>query len=71
VAIKIWLIFNLNINYIIILMQNFEEIKELLARWERHKNFLKIIKDSNISHVHAEWEEQIDNTFRNKIKSKL
>ena len=52
-------------------MQNFEEIKELLARWERHKNFLKIIKDSNISHVHAEWAEQIDNTFRNKIKSKL
>ena len=49
---KIWLIFNLNINYIIILMPNFEEIKELLARWERHKNFLKIIKDSNISHVH-------------------
>lgn len=53
-------------------MKNFEEIKELLARWERHKNFLKIIKDSNINRdIYIEWEEQIDNTFRNKIKSKL
>ena len=52
-------------------MQNFEEIKELLTRWERHRNFLKIIKNSNISHVHNEWAEQIDNTFRNKIKAKL
>jgi uncharacterized protein YlbG (UPF0298 family) len=65
------LIFNLNINYIIILMTNFDEIKELLTRWERHKNFLKIIKESNINHVHDEWKEQIDNTFRSKIKSKL
>ncbi len=52
-------------------MKNFEEIKELLDRWERHENFLKIIKDSNVSHVYGEWKEQIDNTFRNKIKSKL
>ena len=65
------LIFNLNINYIIILMTKFDEIKELLTRWERHKNFLKIIKESNINHVHDEWKEQIDNTFKSKIKSKL
>ena len=52
-------------------MKNFEEIKELLDIWEKHKNFLKIIKDSNVSHVHDEWKKQIDNTFRNKIKSKL
>lgn len=65
------LIFNLNINYIIILMTKFDEIKELLTRWERHKNFLKIIKESNINHFHDEWKEQIDNTFKSKIKSKL
>jgi len=52
-------------------MKHFEEIKELLNIWEKHKNFLKIIKDSNVNHVHAEWEKHIDNTFKNKIKSKL
>lgn len=53
-------------------MEDFEEIRELLYRWEKHNKFLKIVKDSNISNdVYIEWKELIDNTFRNKIKSKL
>jgi hypothetical protein len=50
----------------------FEEIKDLVYRWEKHKNFLKIVKNSNINNdVYNEWKNLIDNSFIYKIKSKL
>lgn len=50
----------------------FEEIKDLVNRWEKHKKFLKIVKNSNISDdIYDEWKNLIDNSFIYKIKSKL
>lgn len=50
----------------------FEEMKDLFYRWEKHKKFLKILKDTNIDNdIYIEWEELINNTFKNKLKSKL
>jgi len=57
---------------IIIMNTLFEEMKDLFYRWEKHKKFLKILKDTNIDNdIYIEWEELINNTFKNKLKSKL
>tara|TARA_B100000212_G_C26985355_1_gene368382 strand:+ start:177 stop:368 length:192 start_codon:yes stop_codon:yes gene_type:complete len=49
-----------------------EEIEEFAWRWKNHKKMLKIIYDSNVeTEIVKRWESQIDQCFREKIKSKL
>ena len=53
-------------------MSKVEELKEIILRWERHQNFLKIIRQSNIDkEVIDDWENKINITFNLKLKSKL
>tara|TARA_Y100001978_G_C23393335_1_gene291059 strand:- start:222 stop:413 length:192 start_codon:yes stop_codon:yes gene_type:complete len=49
-----------------------EEIEEFAWRWKNHKKMLKIIYNSNVeTEIVKRWESQIDECFRQKIKSKL
>ena len=49
-----------------------EEIEEFAWRWKNHKKMLKIIHESNVNpETVKRWESQIDQCFREKIKSKL
>ena len=42
-------------------MSKVEELKEIILRWERHQNFLKIIRQSNIDkEVIDDWENKIN-----------
>jgi len=55
---------------------NFEltlkNLEEFVWRWKNHKKMLKIIYKSNVdSEIVKRWESQIDECFRDKIKSKL
>lgn len=53
-------------------MSKVEELKEIILRWERHQNFLKIIRQSNIDkEIINDWENKINITFNLKLKSKL
>lgn len=49
-----------------------KKLEEFIWRWENHKKMLKIIYKSNVdSEIVKRWESQIDQCFREKIKSKL
>lgn len=49
-----------------------KNLEEFVWRWKNHKKMLKIIYKSNIdSEIVKRWESQIDECFREKIKSKL
>jgi len=52
--------------------EKLEELEELVWRWKNHKNMLKTIYNSNVEpEIVKRWESQIDQCFREKIKSKL
>lgn len=49
-----------------------EDLEEFVWRWKNHKKMLKVIYDSNIDkEIVKRWEAQIDECFREKIKSNL
>jgi hypothetical protein len=49
-----------------------EDLEEFVWRWKNHKKMLRIIYESNIDkEIIARWEAQIDECFREKIKSSL
>lgn len=49
-----------------------KKLEEFVWRWKNHKRMLKIIYKSNVdSEIVKRWESQIDQCFREKIKSKL
>ena len=49
-----------------------EELEEFVWRWKNHKKMLQIINKSNIEpEIVKRWESQINECFREKIKSKL
>jgi hypothetical protein len=49
-----------------------KNLEEFVWRWKNHKKMLKIIYKSNVdSEIVKRWESQIDECFREKIKSKL
>ena len=53
-------------------MNKVEELKDIILRWERHQNFLKIIRKSNIDKkIIDDWENKINSTFKLKLKSNL
>jgi len=53
-------------------MNKVEELKDIILRWERHQNFLKIIRQSNIDkEIIDDWENKINSTFKFKLKSNL
>ena len=52
--------------------QKLDDLEEFAWRWNNHKKILKIIYNSNIEpDIVKKWEYQIDQCFREKIKSKL
>ena len=49
-----------------------EDVEEFVWRWKNHKKMLDIIYKSNIDiEIVKRWEAQIDECFREKIKSNL
>jgi hypothetical protein len=49
-----------------------EDVEEFVWRWKNHKKMLDIIYKSNIDkEIIKRWEAQIDECFREKIKSNL
>jgi hypothetical protein len=47
-------------------------LEEFVWRWKNHKKMLRIIYESNIDkEIISRWEAQIDECFREKIKSSL
>ena len=53
-------------------MNDLDEIKEIILRWEKHRNFITIIRESNIDKkIVDDWENKINITFNLKLKSKL
>lgn len=54
---------------------NYEDIQiigDLLHRWEKHRNILKYLEDTNTNKKKLKmWSEQIEALFKSKIKSKL
>ena len=49
-----------------------EELEEFVWRWKNHKKILQIINKSNVEpEIVKRWETQINECFREKIKSKL
>ena len=49
-----------------------EDLEEFVWRWKNHKKMLNIIYKTNIdTEIVKRWEAQIDECFREKIKSKL
>tara|TARA_B100001287_G_C22226193_1_gene319316 strand:+ start:321 stop:521 length:201 start_codon:yes stop_codon:yes gene_type:complete len=49
-----------------------EDVEEFVWRWKNHKKMLDIIYKSNIdTEIVKRWEAQIDECFREKIKSNL
>jgi len=49
-----------------------EDIEEFVWRWKNHKKMLQIINQSDIDKdIVKRWEAQIDECFREKIKSNL
>ena len=51
---------------------NIEKLDEYIWRWKNHYKMLDIIDKSNIDKDQIKiWKNQIDNCFRDKIKSKI
>ena len=49
-----------------------KNLEEFVWRWKNQKKMLKTIYKSNVdSEIVKRWESQIDECFREKIKSKL
>ena len=49
-----------------------EDLEEFVWRWKNHKKILEIINKTNIDKDTVKrWEAQIDECFREKIKSRL
>ena len=49
-----------------------EDLEEFVWRWKNHKKMLNIIYKTNIDkEIVKRWEAQIDECFREKIKSNL
>ena len=49
-----------------------DEVMDIIQRWKNHLRFLAIIRTSNIEkEVVDDWEERINVTFKQKIRSKL
>ena len=49
-----------------------EDLEEFVWRWKNHKKMLDIIYKTNIDKETVRiWETQIDECFREKIKSRL
>ncbi len=51
---------------------NVDKLEEYIWRWKNHYKMLETIGKSNIDKEQLTlWKNQIDECFRNKIKSKL
>ena len=49
-----------------------EDLEEFVWRWKNHKKMLETINKTNIDKdIVKRWEAQIDECFREKIKSRL
>ena len=49
-----------------------EDVEEFVWRWKNHKKMLETINKTNIDKdIVKRWEAQIDECFREKIKSRL
>ena len=49
------------------IIERLDEIKELILRWEKHRNFITTIRESNIDKkIVDDWENKINITFNIK-----
>ena len=52
--------------------EDLRDLGELLYRWEKHRNILKSLEETNTSKKKLKmWSDQIEELFKSKIKSKL
>lgn len=58
--------------YIKMIYEDLQILGELIYRWEKHRNILKYLEDTNTNKKKLKiWSEQIEELFKSKIKSKL